>query len=467
MLGEMPAGKWTSGRAAMFARVLGSLAAFTVVSVGLCWCGRDASPVPSPGTPDADGGGGDTLVVVVSPFEDATGEDSRRGEAGPVSCDPSQDPKDAPCLVDGVYGVFVSSATGHDTGIGTKADPLKTITEGIAKAAQTGKSRVYVCNGSYGEQVSLDAQHDGLALYGGFDCGRAWAWSGDAGATQVTGPTAQYALRVDRTTKLVTIEDVSFAVPDATGQDGTGAGNSSIAAFVSNEAEGVSFRRVGLRAGAGAAGSDGGTPPTNLFSSNMADLQGNGADGGAGGAMKDCPCKIVGDTQGGAGGGEGDPAGDGGPGTANPLPGQQVRNGAGGAGYNDTSLGCTVGRPGADGSPQGDGGIVATLGSLSASGWEPGSGTDGLPAYPGQGGGGGGGGQTLGGGGGGCGGCGGAGGLAGHGGGASIALLLFNATAVVAESRLVSAAGGPGGPGSAGRSRRWRGGRCLAKCLFR
>ena len=176
--------------------------------------------------------------------------------------------------MDGVYGVFVSATTGQDTAIGTKLQPVKTITEGIAKAAQLGKSRVYVCNGSYAEQVSLDAQHDGIGLYGGFDCGRGWAWDGDAGATQVVGPGALYALRVDATTKSIAIEDLSFTVPDATGQDSTGAGNSSIAAFVSNESAGVNFQRVGLRAGAGAGGSGGGVPPTNLFSANAADLHG-------------------------------------------------------------------------------------------------------------------------------------------------------------------------------------------------
>ena len=456
MLGGMPTGKRSSWRTAPLARVLGSLVAVALVATGLCRCGSEISafPLSSASVADAGEDGDAPVVVIVSPLDGAASGDGAQGdagEAGNVGCDPSQDPKDAPCLVDGVYGVFVSATTGQDTGIGTKLQPLKTITEGIAKAAQLGKSRVYVCNGSYAEQVSLDAQHDGIGLYGGFDCGRGWAWDGDAGATQVVGPSALYALRVDATTKAIAIEDMSFTVPDATGHDSTGAGNSSIAAFVSNESAGVNFQRVGLRAGAGAGGSGGGVPPTNLFSANAADLQGNGADGGAGGAAKDCHCKIVGDTIGGAGGAAGNPAGDGGAGTATPLPAQQLRNGAGGAGYNDTNLGCTVGRPGADGSPQGDGGIGATLGSLSASGWEPGSGTDGLPAYPGQGGGGGGGGQTGGGVGGGCGGCGGAGGLAGHGGGASVALLVFNAT--VALERVPSGERG----GRRGRPRkRWR-----------
>ena len=399
--------------------------------------GDEATPPP----PEDGGDGGGQVVP------------SEAGDGAPGSCDPTKDPKDEPCLVDGVFGVFVSGTTGRDTAIGTKLDPVKTIAEGIAKAVQIGKAHVFVCNGTYAEQVSLDAQHDGIGLYGGFDCANDWKWAGDAGLAQVVGPNALYALRIDSTTKAVAIEDMTFTVPDAIGYDGTGAGNSSIAAFVSNESAGVTFRRVGLQAGAGAGGVDGGTPPTNLFSTNVADLQGNGADGGAGGAAKDCRCKTLGDTQGGAGGVQGDPAGDGGAGTSTPLPvSSQTRNGAGGAGYDDTNLGCTVGRPGADGLAQADGGLGAPVGSLNGSGWAPGSGTDGLSAYPGQGGGGGGGGQGGGGGGGGCGGCGGAGGPAGHGGGGSVALLLFNASVALGESHLVSAAGGAGGKGSAGET---------------
>jgi hypothetical protein len=467
MLGEMPTGKRSPRRAGFLGRIVGSIIAAVFAFALLCRCGSPFSAATSSSALDAAVNDG-TVVNIASPYTDGPGGSDDAGDGGAQSdagntvgpadsgngsCNPAKDPKDAPCLVDGVFGVFVSGTTGHDSAIGSKADPLKTIGEGIAKAAQVGKSRVYVCNGTYAEQVSLDVQHDGIGLYGGFDCASGWAWNGDAGQAQVVGPAALYALRVNATTKAIAIEDMTFTVPDATGYDSTGAGNSSIAAFLSNEPAGVNFQRVTLRAGAGVAGSDGGAPATNWFSPNVAALQGNGADGGAGGAARDCRCKTVGDTSGGAGGAQGDPAGDGGTGTASPLPLlQPPRNGAGGAGYVDMTGVCMPGRAGADGTSQGDAGVGAAVGTLSASGWEPGSATSGLFAYPGQGGGGGGGGQTAGGAGGGCGGCGGAGGTAGHGGGASVALLLYNAVVALGDSRLITSAGGAGGSGGAGEN---------------
>jgi hypothetical protein len=50
--------------------------------------------------------------------------------------------------------VFVSSTTGSDTsGAGTAASPWASISHALAHLGSTG--RVYVCNGSYSEQVSI------------------------------------------------------------------------------------------------------------------------------------------------------------------------------------------------------------------------------------------------------------------------------------------------------------------------
>jgi hypothetical protein len=373
-------------------------------------------------------------------------------EAGTPSCDTTQEPNAAACLVNSAFGVFVSASTGLDAAVGDKAHPLKTITEGIAKAAQTGIPRVYVCNGTYAERVSLDGQHDGISLYGGFDCGNNWSWAATVQA-QVQGPEALYALRIDATTKAIEVEDIAFTVPDASGQDGAGAGNSSIAAFVSGESAGVTFRRVGFHAGAGTDGHGGATPATNLYSPDASDLQGNAALGISGGQAKNCACKQAGSSQGGAGGGGGDPAVDGGTGSSTPLAPALLpaRNGLGGAGFNDQSGICLSGRGGADGASQLDGGTGAPRsGSVSSSGWAPTAGLNGLAGNAGQGGGGGGGGQTLGSGGGGCGGCGGAGGLAGQGGGASVGLLVQGASVQLQGSRFATGVAGKGGSGSTG-----------------
>jgi hypothetical protein len=400
--------------------------------------GRDASADVGAGEANADA----TNIILPPPGL----------EAGSPSCDTTQEPNDTPCLVNSAFGVFVSASTGLDAAVGDKAHPLKTITEGIAKAAQAGIPRVYVCNGMYGERVVLDGQHDGISLYGGFDCGNNWSWVA-ASQVQVQAPEALYALRIDATTKVLEIEDIAFTAPDAVGQDSSGSGNSSIAAFVSNESAGVTFRRVGFHAGAGTDGRGGATPATNWYSPDASDLQGNAALGVSGGQAKNCACKQVGSSQGGAGGAAGDPAADGGTGSSIPLAPTLLpaRNGLGGAGFNDQSGICLSGRGGADGASQLDGGTGApTSGSVTSSGWTPGVGMDGLAGNAGQGGGGGGGGETLGSGAGGCGGCGGAGGLPGQGGGGSIGLLIQGGAVQLQGSHFATGTAGKGGPGSAG-----------------
>ncbi|HXN30566.1 MAG TPA: hypothetical protein VN894_01845, partial [Polyangiaceae bacterium] len=378
--------------------------------------------------------------------------------AGDAGCDPTHAPKDDASVVADTYGVFVSTS-GLDTAAGSMSDPLKTITEGIAKATQLGKSRVYVCRGNYAEQVVLDAAHDGMGLYGGLDCASGWTWTGDK--AQVLGPSALYALRVDTTTKAVVIEDMGFSVPDASGQDTAGNGNSSVAAFVSNTAgDGVSFVRVALRAGAGADGSAGGVPATNWYSADAGDLAGNGGAAGrqttgASGTAKDCSCKSWGDTVGGAG----SPAvnGVGSPGSATPAATPDVQDGLdghGGSSFTSPALAaCTPGGTGANGTAQSGGGLPASsTGTPNSAGWATVSGSDGDPGDPGQGGGGGGGGLVGGQGGdqpggGGCGGCGGAGGLGGGSGGASVALLVYAAAVSVQGLQLVTSMGGQGGAG--------------------
>jgi hypothetical protein len=412
---------------------------------------------------------------------DADADGDVEAEAA-VACDASRDPSVEPCLVTETYGIFVDSIHGDDLGgVGTRARPVKTISNGIAKAVGAMLSRVYVCNGTYTEQVQLGASTDGISLYGSYDCtssSPSWTYARAAGTppgAQVQGPTSLYALRIDGITKPVVIEDIAFSVPGASGTDGGapdaggangtagasdaggangGAGSSSIAAFVSHETAGVTFVRDVLQAGPGADGANAPAAPTNWYSADPDASAGNAADGSAGGDPKSCPCKQWGSSGGGAGGSAGDPAGDAGAGTATPAATPQgTRNGSGGAGYNETTSTCTGGLPGADGVAQMGGGSGATVpGALSALGWTPASGASGLAGNPGQGGGGGGGGQTGGGGGGGCGGCGGGGGLSGSGGGASIAILVLDSTVTFTASNLVTAAAGNGGAGANGES---------------
>ena len=89
----------------------------------------------------------------------------------PPNCDLTKSVKDSPDCVDDGVGVFVSP-TGKDGATGTKADPLRSIAEGAAKAIGDGKPRLYVCEGSYSTAVELRSE---LSIYGSMSC--AWAYS--------------------------------------------------------------------------------------------------------------------------------------------------------------------------------------------------------------------------------------------------------------------------------------------------
>jgi hypothetical protein len=409
----------------------------------------------------ADADASADAVAEVSGDADA-GADSGP-DAGPdaaeAGCEAGLEPWQEACVIDDAYGVFVSM-DGSDSEPGTMAHPVQTITKGIALAAanDAGAKRVYVCAGNYSEQVVLDATHDGVSVYGGLDCGDAWQWIAGQKA-RVTWSKALYALAVQGTTQRVEVADMAFTVADAVGQDDAGAGQSSIAALVSEEDAGVVLWRVELHAGQGTRGAGGGTAPTNWYAADagVAALQGNGADdAGGGGAAKTCACVTWGSTTGGAGGDAGDPAGNGEIGAS--VPGTVAKSvlddGVGGSGYvSSVSQLCAPGHYGADGQSRADGGSAAsTSGAMIASGWTLSPGTNGVSGNPGQGGGGGGGGQFGGGGGGGCGGCGGAGGLAGQSGGSSIGLLVYQSVVDLENVTASTANGGNGGAGGAGEN---------------
>jgi hypothetical protein len=397
------------------------------------------------------------------------------------SCDPTKDPKDDPCVLDSAYGVFVASA-GSDAGAeslgsgvagpdGTAERPYASIGQALANMA--GKSRVYVCNGVYAEQVSITAA---VSVYGGLSCAagsasRVWSYVGQS--AQVTAPPSAYALFVSVQPGSVTVEDMSFAAPDATGP-----GTSSIAALIASSS--VRLERVALSAGHGgngAAGANGaqssnymGAAPTG-GSQVSAGPPGSGTINVTGGAGAVNHCTLFGMSAGGDGGlgcgSDGGISGLGSPGVATPpapvtmagrdgLPRGAILPDAGGAATLSDD-------PGADG-VAGDGGVAAAAqdyGTLSAGGWAPRSGGPGSPGDPGQGGAGatdplygqcGTSSQSVGGGGGGAGGCGGAGGMGGGGGGGSIALASVASNVTLTACSLSTAAGGTGGAGGAGQN---------------
>ncbi len=381
--------------------------------------GEDGSRPPTDGAIEADGGNVDS------------------GPDAPT-CDSARSPKDAPCVVDDAFGIFVSDATGVDGNAGTRAAPKKTIGAALLAAKSAGK-RVFVCEGTYAESVVIDTSKDGERLYGGLACA---TWTYDATKRPLVKPATGIALRLTQVTD-VRIEDVAFTAPD-----GAGPGQSSIAAFAASAGAGVVLRRVALTAGKGVNGAPGALGVTGT--STPADQTGNAGTALAGGDAKSCTCSTGGSSVGGKGGFNMSVGNAGSPALPENPPGQTPpQDGAGGMA--NTSCVAGLGHTGADAPIAGDGAGAATLGVLDGVGWTPASGLRGVSGSPGQGGGGGGSrGPAGGAGSGGCGACGGGGGGNGGGGGASIAFLAVDSPVVLEQCEVASAKAGDGGGGATG-----------------
>ncbi len=360
----------------------------------------------------------------------------------------ADDPSNAndPCILSSQFGVFVATTAsgGSDTlGNGTPSKPFATISHALANLG--GTTRVYVCNGSYSDQVTVTSP---VSIYGALTCtGGTWAYAmGTSPVVTSTSATGGPALTISGVSGAVLVEDMTFESQSATGVDSHGNGNSSIAAWV-NGSSGVQFVRTKLQAGNGVAGQDQSQAPqaSAAPTGNAGDKPINqGGTGNGGGAQPNPLCSTS------LGGG-------GGSAHTMQVDGQTGQPGANNAG---TSMGCNMfpaqgGGSGASGSIGTTGSGAASVGTLGAAGWVPTAGQSGETGTLGQGGGGGGAGGVLnavgGGGGGGAGGCGGSGGAPGTGGGASIAVLVFNSAIALVNPTLVSGTAGRGGDGAAGQ----------------
>jgi len=375
------------------------------------------------------------------------GADSEGGQGGgaggaPVTCDETALPGDDACVIDEQYAVFVQADAAPD-GDGTRTAAFATLAEALPVALEEGK-RVYVCAdaGSYAESVSLDADHAGLEVFGGFACDD-WSYDPTTHRARFESPEPT-AWTIDGAT------DVWLSDLDITAADATQPGTNSVALFLRGGADAV-LERVRLQAGNAADGADGTVEEFDYPDvGELVGRDGTAEEGGARCLYTECP-PGNGQTTGGPGG---EPIGsgtDGFPGSASPAPLDETMGGGGVAGSS-----CSSGGTGQNGSPgaPGDPGVGATeLGSLTSEDWTPASGTDGDPGGPGQGGGGG---ASMsdagGGGGGGCGACGGAGATAAQGGGASIALIRFESTVILRDCTLVTGNGGEGGDASPGQA---------------
>ena len=138
---------------------------------------------------------------------------------------------ESPECVDEAVGVFVSVA-GDDANDGTRGRPFRTIGKGVE--ARGDKPRVYVCEGTYEENVRLLRS---VGVHGGLACD--WTHSG---AKPTIAPSEGTALEI-RDARGVIVEDMeAVAVSDAArpGQ--------SVVAVLSVRSE-VTFRRVSIVAG--------------------------------------------------------------------------------------------------------------------------------------------------------------------------------------------------------------------------
>jgi hypothetical protein len=369
------------------------------------------------------------------------------------TCDGTQPPSVAACVISETYGVFVAPAAngGSDTtGMGTRSLPYATITKALSSLGSL--SRVYVCNGSYTDRITVSAT---VSIFGGLTCGAAadagaagpWIYASGTKAT-VAGSTPAFTLEVNAGSAAVDVEDMEFDAPA-----GTGASPSSIAVFAT-ESTNVSMRTVTLTAAAGFAGTSG------VTGSNYAGVQANGgnqASAATGATSQSCTCGDASTSVGGRGG-QGDPTAPGAGSTGSPtISGAPATAGAPGT-YNTLMGQCENGNNGAS-SSNGAGGPGATsAGTLTSSGWTLGPvGISGTNAGVAQGGGGGSGGIYVvtasgGGGGGACGGCGGGGGSAGGAGGSSFALVSVGSTVTLDGCVLTAGAGGQGGAGGNGQT---------------
>jgi hypothetical protein len=396
-------------------------------------------------------GAGDTSTDVVAPSQDGGAgddgsvllhRDAATGEAGPGACNTMFEPKDEACLVDATYGVFVSP-NGTASGAGTKESPLNSIDAGISLAVMQGGATpksVYVCAGTYDETIAIAAARDKVKVYGGFACSD-WSYTG---VVPVLAPSTQGpALTLTGLTSalFVDLEIDAQSAPSTPPDAGSAAGASSIA-VLANSVTGVEFRRTKLVAGNGQPGADG--VLVGYAFPATAELNGNPADGGTGGAANSPTCPGGGVTTGGKGGDA--PNGNGSVG----LP--SLGAGAGGTSSDcfNSNLG---GGNGASASASADGAGALGLGSFASGVWLPAAGAVGVAGTPGQGGGGGGAASTMtgGGGGGGSGGCGGAGGGGGGGGGASVPVLAVESGVTLTNAMLRSGTAGNGGVGVAGQ----------------
>jgi hypothetical protein len=448
------------------------VATASLFTLGLLHCGSNAA-APGPGEGASGADGGDAVVLPPPP-------------PPPENCDGTATPRATLCVVHEAYGVFVSASKGSDSGDGSRAHPLKSISKAIQGALPSGR-RVYACAETYDEVLTFG---DGIDIYAYFDCKGDWVPG--SGRALIAPSTEVIASRAKNVVKPTFVEAL-----DIRGRLATEPGQSSIG-LLAEGSKGLSFASVRIVAGQARSGSRGAAAIQLTESQKASGNDGNAAAScsQAGTDLFVCETQRTLPASGGtsrcvgADGFNGGPGGQGGISARYELREQRAGDPAGSCPrVNGMATFCyflvpgyapadgdnrglspapaagatpsTMAQPGAAGAAGSDGANGAW--QISATGFSPGDGTAGTHGAPGQGGGGGTGERLyynshqgihdLWGGrgaGGGAGGCPGLAGGAGGGGGASIAVIAIQSPMKFdINSEIIASAGGAGGSGAA------------------
>lgn len=367
-------------------------------------CEPGASTTPAPGDAGSDG-------IVVAPRDNCV-----------------ETPLKKECL-DPSSALFVSRAADPSVADGSIARPYASIRTALEKVTDA-KKRVYVCTGTYEEQVSIEKVP--VTLIGGIACDFV-----NAGPKPKIAPPNGIALAIAAVGGASVLDVVVQASSDPNTK-----GSSAIGMFVTT-AKDILLRRVEVTAGPGQPGVDG-APGTQNWSG--AATAANGASGQTGGAAPVCGKCADGTTFSSAGQGGSSSGASVFPGDGSATP----KVGTSNVGTNSATS-PVGGKNGANGEARPAAKGASRPGVLMATSWNTEASAEPGPiGNPGQGGGGGGANASMGGGSGGCGGCGGGGGTPGGNGGSSIALLVFKSEIKIEDSRFTASDGGAGGRGGDG-----------------
>ena len=349
------------------------------------------------------------------------------------------------------FGYFVAEK-GNDESDGSRATPFATLGKALSKAKVDGK-RVYVCAGTYPEALTLE---DGVSMIGGYDCTRGEWMNAASGRARVTSPTSP-AMRAKGIVSKTRFEGFDVIAPSATEPSASSFG------FIAEGCTALVMVNTNIVAGRGASGLVGAQAiqlaPSGSFDGN------DGEAAAFTGAMVSQPMPaprpgVAGGT-GACSGAAGHDGGQGGRGGAGAIWAVHP-SGLSNDWFLESGLLGGEAKDGADGTDGNAGTSAQSVGTFTAQGFVTSDGVRGDDGEPGHGGAGGAGaGPTVegyyqrgkwwygsGGGSGGAGGCPGLAGGAGKGGGASVAVLLWNSPIEIQKSTVEAMNGGDGGRGS-------------------